>query len=196
MRKKQAELDALKAQVTPHFLFNGLNVLYRDALKADTALASSIMELSTNIRYFLKEGRKPWVTLKQEVGHIENYINLQIRRLDKKVVPKIQIDIRKGNIKIAPLLLIPFVENAFKHTSNIRGYGHPINIDIKESGGVLVVSCSNPYKEQKLASEEWENSGIGLSNVKKRLELCYPKNHLLKIDTKNGQYSIHLTIRL
>ena len=193
-KKQEAEQDSLKAQVTPHFLFNTLNVLYRDALLIDKNLAASIMTLANNTRYFLKEGQQSSVTLAQEIMHIEDYIHLQKHRLKNKVRVSFQKNVTNDQNQIVPLLLIPFVENAFKHSANIRGQNIPITINILEKNGTLEFKCSNPY--QKMNGKGIKSGlGIGIANIRSRLALCYPKRHVLKIIYAKD-YSVHLKIIL
>lgn len=193
--KRHAELELLKAQVTPHFLFNSLNVLYRDALTANEKLAGSILVLSQNMRYFLKEGQQSKVSLKQEITHIENYVVLQKRRITEKVDVAFKKSITNENLTIVPLLLIPFVENAFKHTTNTRGSGHKIGINIFEKSGVLTFDCINPYSENAVQNG-FMISGLGLKNVTKRLQLSYLDKHDLVIKDENGYYKVTLKIVL
>lgn len=196
--KKQAELLALKAQVTPHFLFNTLNGLYADALKHDEALADSILQLSTNTRYFLKEGQQDSVSIKEELDHIENYIQLQEKRLRIKVTVDFQKNIADSASQISPLLLIPIIENAFKYTSMLRGNGHVIHIDISEMDKELVLKCSNPFNQNAIIASdtEWTNSGIGLDNVKKRLSLLYPGRYSFEAHAEDDNFSVYLRISL
>ncbi len=196
--KKQAELLALKAQVTPHFLFNTLNGLYADALKHDNALADSILQLSTNTRYFLKEGQQASVSIKEELNHIENYIQLQKKRLGNKVKVEFQKNLQDSSLQIAPLLLIPIIENAFKYASMLRGEEHSIDINVSERNEELILTCINPFNENTISTSdtEWTNSGIGLSNVKKRLSLQYPDSHHLEASAKENGFSVNLKIIL
>lgn len=196
--KKQAELLALKAQVTPHFLFNTLNGLYADALKHDDELTDSILQLSTNTRYFLKEGQQASVSIKEELDHIENYIQLQEKRLRNKVKVDFQKNISDVALHISPLLLIPIIENAFKYTSMLRGNGHSILIDVSERHKELVLNCTNPFNQNAISASdtEWENSGIGLSNVKKRLSLLYTDRYHFEANAEEDRFSVCLKIVL
>lgn len=196
--KKQAELLALKAQVTPHFLFNTLNGLYADALKHDDQLADSILQLSTNTRYFLKEGQQAFVSIKDELDHIENYIQLQKKRLSSKINVDFQRNINGLELQVPPLLLIPFIENAFKYTSMLRGDRHEISITISEQNKELFLKCINPFNENAISTSdaEWTNSGIGLSNVKRRLSLLYAERHELEIYSNKGSFIVNLKIIL
>lgn len=196
--KETAELAALKAQVTPHFLFNTLNGLYVDALKTDKALAASILSLSDNTRYFLKEGQQEKVSLEQELNHIDNYMALQQKRLSKKVKLRFTREVENQDMKLAPLLLIPIIENAFKYSSMLRGDAHEIAIVLQADQNNLHLSCTNPYEVQtaEAPENEWMKSGIGLSNIKQRLALLYPGKHEFKAQPEEGIFHVHLKLIL
>lgn len=196
--KRQAELKAIKAQITPHFLFNTLNGIYVDALKVDEPLAKTILMLSDNTRYFLKEGQEIKVPIAKEIQHINNYLALQKHRLVDKIEVQVVDEIKKREQPIAPLLLIPLVENAIKYTSMLRGNGHVITIEMKENNDYFIFKCNNPRNDsiENTLDNNWKNSGIGLENVKKRLTLLYPEKHELTITEKPNNFKVHLTIKL
>ncbi len=197
-KKKQAELKAIKAQITPHFLFNTLNGIYADALKVDEPLAKTILMLSDNTRYFLKEGQEIKVPIAKEIEHINNYLALQKHRLGDKVQIRVMDEIKNRQHSIAPLLLIPLVENAIKYTSMLRGNGHNIEIEFKEQNGYFIFKCNNPRNSsfEHTFDNEWKTSGIGLENVKKRLALVYPEKHELTSIEQPNNFKVHLTIQL
>ncbi|MEM1119463.1 MAG: histidine kinase, partial [Bacteroidota bacterium] len=193
-----ANLTALKAQVTPHFLFNTLNTIYYQAQQKDEKTANLILKLADSTRYFLKEGQKNQVNLSEEMTHLKDYITLQKERWQQKMqivfVPPSEVE----EVQISPLLFIPFIENAFKYTSQLRGDGHLIEIVFTFENGQLTFNCSNPFTLSD-ASKNWISShsnGIGIANVKKRLALMYPTNHSLDISTTNGIYNVTLTLTL
>ncbi|WP_299443790.1 histidine kinase [uncultured Aquimarina sp.] len=196
--KQQAELSALKAQVNPHFLFNTLNNIYANALKKDEKTPDLILKLSDSFRYLLHEGQKKQVTLDKEITHIKDYISLQEERLSTKVKVSFLEDIHNPQKEIAPLLLIPFIENAFKYTSTLKGRKHLIKIKTILNEAQFYFYCENSYNENKISEIEtnWKESGIGIKNTKKRLQLLYPKQHQLLIEENDNLFKVTLTIIL
>jgi len=196
--KNRAELEGLKAQVNPHFLFNTLNTIYANALKKDDKTPDMILKLSDSFRYMIDEGQQEKVTLKKETAHIKNYIDLQKERLSDKVLVNWKEYIDNYKQEISPLLLIPFVENAFKYTSILKGHGHVIKIEIILKNRELSFYCENPFQEnyQNEIEPDWKNSGIGIQNAKQRLTLLYPDKHQLDITNDTTLFKVKLTIQL
>lgn len=191
--KFSAQIASLKSQINPHFLFNTLNNIYATAINTSPETADMVDKLSEMMRYTMKDTQKDMVSLEDEINYIDNYIELQKVRLDKRV--KLEYEY-KGNFseyQIAPMLLIPFIENAFKHgvnaeqRSNIR-----IELSIKESELHLVVS-NRKVETQKETSE---HSGLGIENTKHRLQLLYPLKHLLSINETERDFLVSLHINL
>lgn len=192
---KESELQFLKSQINPHFLFNNMNNLYAYAVEQSPKTPEIILELSSVLRYMLYECQAPFVSITKEMEHIENYINLS----ELHVEGRGEVTFEKGNIpsnyQIAPLILSVFIENAFKHSVSSQTKNIIIVIDVKVcDDGVLHFICKNSFCEQ--SNTQSMDSGIGLENVKKRLELIYPKCHTLKIETEHDQYIVDLTINL
>ncbi|TPN87370.1 sensor histidine kinase [Aquimarina algicola] len=196
--KKQAEIDALKAHINPHFLFNTLNTIYANALKQDERTPELILKLSNGFRYLFHEGKQEYVTFKQEVQHLTDYIELQQERLSDKVEVRFNVDIDDMQKQIAPLLLIPFVENAFKYTSILKGKKHPVTIILNSSRRNFLFTCTNFFNAdaKDTIDMNWLESGIGIANVKDRLQLLYPERHKLEIDQESSTYTINLSITL
>ncbi len=196
--KRQAEMNALKAQINPHFLFNTLNTIYANALKKDEGTPELILKLSNGFRYLFHEGQEEYVSLKREVQHLQDYISLQEERLAKKVKVNFSVELNDSKQQIAPLLLIPFVENAFKYTSLLKGEGHSIQISIKVSDANFSFQCVNPFHvfAQEEVDAGWAASGIGINNVKRRLALVYPERHTLAIQKKDHLYCVNLSLHL
>jgi len=194
----KAELKALKAQINPHFLFNTLNMLYSNALTKDDNLPENILKLSGNLQYLLHEGEKNIVLLNQEVEFIQDYISLQKARLGEKNEVSFVFKSDDSDQLIPPLLLIPFIENAFKFSSITKGNKLPINISIILEKATLKFYVKNLYNlNYKLEqSEIWKSSGIGIKNVQKRLELLYPKKHTLNFVDEEGVFIVDLRIDL
>ncbi|MEX0274153.1 MAG: sensor histidine kinase [Flavobacteriaceae bacterium] len=194
--KNKAELNALKAQINPHFLFNTLNTIYAKALKKDKETPDLILTLSNSFRYFLEEGGQDKVTIKEEIAHITDYIHLQEKRLSQKTSISFSHQIDRPGMVISPLLLISFIENAFKYTSLLKGNGHEITIKIILRNGIFNFECRNPFDSDSTPHMEWKNSGIGIKNTQKRLDLLYPDKHQLSIVRDGGIFQIQLKIDL
>lgn len=192
---KESELQFLKSQINPHFLFNNMNNLYAHAVEQSPKTPEIILELSSVLRYMLYECQAPFVLLKKEMEHIENYVMLSKLQVEGRGEVTFEIGNIPSNYRIAPLILSVFIENAFKHSVSSQSKNISIFIDIKVcENGILHFICHNTYLKQ--SNTQSLDNGIGLENVRKRLELIYPKCHTLKIDTKNNLYTVDLTIDL
>ncbi len=198
IKKQQAELSGLKSQINPHFLFNTLNTIYASALKKEDKTAEMILKLSDNFRYFLHEGQNEYVSLKKEITHLKNYISLQEERLTDKININFTIDIDNYEQDIAPLLLISFVENAFKYTSLLGSSHHIIKFRITLKDNLFTFYCENPFNEnaKKEIDTNWKESGIGIANTKKRLEYLYPNKHQMQTIEENELFKVTLQIQL
>ncbi len=189
--KLQTELTHLKAQINPHFLFNVLNTIYALSLKKSDNTPDAVMQLSKLLRYIVNETQSDKVPLDKEVDCINNYIDLQKMRLSETV----EITYRKSGdfmqASIAPLMLITFVENVFKHGVSTHEVS-PILIEISIEKNVFSFKTTNRIFKQ---SDE-ESAGIGLVNTRKRLELIYPENHKLTITESKSMFNVELTINL
>lgn len=197
-KEQKAQLRLLKGQINPHFLFNTLNAIYASALDKKEKTPELILKLSDNFRYVLHEGQKSKVPLEKEVRHLKDYINLQQERLSNKVTINWKESIDNYDQLIPPLLLISFVENAFKYSSMMTGENHNLNIKIRLLKNDFIFNCENPYVENtdKEVDSDWVKSGIGIKNTKKRLELLFPKSHELIIDYSNNKFKVDLHIEL
>jgi two-component system, LytTR family, sensor kinase len=189
------EIKFLRSQISPHFLFNILTNLVSLARKKSDQLEISLLMLSNLMRYMLYGAGKK-VSLQQEVEYLETYVALQKLRFgdDVKIVFSIVLPHGEIGCSIEPMLLIPFIENAFKHgTSYVDQPFIDIALTINE--GVLVFQVKNKFDRQADTSKD-ESSGIGLSNVRARLKLLYPIKHDLVINTDMNLHSINLTLQL
>lgn len=194
--KHEIELAFLKTQVNPHFLFNTLNALYAVALQEKSPFtADGIAKLGSLMRYNLHDSQASFISLTKEMEYIENYIALQRLR----TTPQNYIEFKKEILdatyedrEIAPMLLIPFVENAFKYGISPTEQTM-IKIQMSLKNGIYLLAIQNTIIFNVDAREK---SGIGLDNAKKRLELIYPNRHQLHYGEKNGCYSVQLKIRL
>lgn len=190
LQLREQELNYLKHQIHPHFLFNTLNTIYGFALKQSVQTPEIILKLSNLLDYILYQVNKPKVSLKEEVLHIKEYVELEkIRFQDTLKVIFVSSDI-SDSIQIAPMLLIPFVENAFKHGNIINGF-LSIEINVKVIESQLDFSVSNTMLKE---NQQKNINGIGLENIQKRLELNYPDNSNLINNTENDRYVVKLSI--
>jgi sensor histidine kinase YesM len=189
LQLKDQELHYLKRQIHPHFLFNTLNTIYGFALKQSKQTPEIILKLSNLLDYILYQVNKPMVSLKEEVLHIQEYIELEKIRFQDTLMVEFSSTEIDEKIQVAPMLLIPFVENAFKHGSLVDGFLR-MKIEVKVIGGQLNFRIGNSFIEQN----EEKNGGIGLENIKKRLKLNYPNNFSLTNKLNEGWYNAELII--
>jgi len=192
--KLMSELAFLKSQVNPHFLFNTLNNICSLARKKSNDTESAIIKLSQIMRYMLTDSRQEKVGLEEEVEYLNNFIELQKIRIADKVNISFKIQGDNSAIQIEPLLLIPFVENAFKHGVSYNEKSS-IQIELLTGSGELMFMVENSKGSGKNAPR-LEESGIGLKNVSRRLELLYPGKHELEIRESESQYYVMLKIKL
>lgn len=193
----RAELNFLKAQVNPHFLFNVLNMAYSSASKNDDQETAGIIEeLANMMRYMLYESNVNRIALEKEIEYLQSFVNLQKKRLSSEVLPSIEFKV-DGTIEkyqIAPLLLIPFVENAFKHGIRM-GNETFIRIKLLVQDNLLQFEVKNSISKNSNELET-QYGGVGLENVKKRLELLYPNQYELIINEEEKQYSVNLKLNI
>ncbi len=193
-----ADLKFLRSQINPHFLFNILNTLYGTALQEKgQRTASGIQMLGDMMRFMLHENNQDSILLIREMEYLRNYIELQCLRIVSSPEISVEYDIRdaKNETYIAPMLLIPFVENAFKHGISLQGKSW-IKITLYEEDGELYFDVHNSIHRKVADDPEHANSGIGLENVRQRISLLYPDKHELVIRETPHEFFIHLTIQL
>ena len=194
--KLQLELNALKSQVNPHFLFNTLNNLYSLTLKNSAKSSEVVLKLSDIMRYVLYQSDEFKVPIQKELDFIQNYVELQRIRYNENYQIAFTIN---GNINgqiVAPLLLIDFIENAFKHGLDKRFNDGFVNIEIKIDQQELNFSILNSKGHADDGSMLQNKNGIGLVNIKRRLELMYPGNYELYINDKNEDFEVTLKLKL
>ncbi|WP_411896160.1 sensor histidine kinase [Winogradskyella sp. A2] len=192
---KESELQYLKSQINPHFLFNNINNLYAYAVEQSPKTPDLILELSSVLRYMLYDCRARFVALNKEIEHLKNYINLSTLQIEGRGKVNNTIGNIPENYNIAPLVLSVFIENAFKHSASSQTENISINIDINVSdNGILNFRCTNSYQSETNVNKL--DQGIGLQNVKKRLDLMYPKSHELKISDDNENFKVQLALDL
>lgn len=191
----ESELQFLKTQINPHFLFNNLNNLYAHSLEKSEKTPEIILELSGVLRYMLYECREKYVPLEKEVEQLENFVNLSRFQIEDRGEINFHVGDVASGYRVAPLILSVFIENAVKHSAsslseNIRIDIH-LNVDPK---GRLIFSCENTYSD--VSNTEELSAGIGLANVQKRLDLLYPKAHRLIVTPSAEVYRVELILDL
>lgn len=192
---KESELQFLKTQINPHFLFNNLNNLYAYAIENSPKTPDIILELSGVLRYMLYECKAKYVPLEKEIKQLENFINLNEMQIEERGEVRFSKQGIHSSYQIAPLILIVFIENAFKHSTASQTDEIKIDVQVKLSEqGVLQFTCQNSFQGQ--SNTDSLSQGIGLENVKKRLELLYPNAHELWIENANNVYKVHLSMNL
>jgi sensor histidine kinase YesM len=189
----EAQLQILKAQVHPHFLFNTLNNIYSFTQNTSSEASKMVMGLSDLLRYMLYEGSKPMVSLDKELNMINEYIELEKTRYGNELDLHLNFPANAKEFLIAPLLLLPFVENCFKHgISNVLE--NPwLNLDVSMEGSQMTVKLINSKPSGKNLHRK---SGIGLQNARRRLELLYPNKHELAINEEEDVFIVHLKLEL
>jgi hypothetical protein len=196
-RNIQTELNLLKSQINPHFLFNTLNSLYALTLKKSDDAPEIVLKLSEMMRYILYECNEPRVDLEKEIRYLQNYLDLEKMRLGSKMDVKLDIEGDYEGLRISPLLMLPFVENAFKHgaSNSIRaGY---VYLHLLITDNELNLHVENTKAEQPLVRDPNRRSGgIGLANVKRRLSILYPEKHQLEITDESDVYSVNFWLDL
>ena len=186
----RTELSFLHAQINPHFLFNSLNTIYSLALKKSDSAPAAVLKLSHLLRYVIDDANREFVPLEQEVNYLNNYIELQKLRSTSSLSVNFNVNGNISSTQIVPLLLLPFVENAFKYGISNHS-SSPIDIDLNISSGQMSFSVKN----RKFEHAELDSTGIGINNVKRRLELLYPGKYTLSIQDKEDFYFIKLIIQ-
>lgn len=190
----QTELRYLKAQINPHFLFNTLNSIYSLAIEQSPSTADAVVQLSSFLRYVIDEGRQDRVALSHELAYIGHYVALQRLRMVDTVQVAYQAPTAVNGYQIAPLLLISFIENAFKYGVSPQ---EPSQIDVRielAAGGLLHLHVAN--QKVRVADPTAVGSGIGLGNTQARLQLLYPGRHELVIRDEPDTFTVELDINL
>lgn len=191
--KLTAQIASLKSQINPHFLFNTLNNIYATAIDTSPKAAEMVDKLSEMMRYTMKDNQKDFVLLEDEINYIDNFIELQKIRLDRNVKLEYYSLENIPAMQIAPMLLIPFIENTFKHGVNSEQKSH-IKISMTMNKTEFQLSVVN--NKVNVQREISERSGLGIENTKHRLHLIYPSKHLLVINDTEKEFSVSLHINL
>lgn len=194
------ELSFLKSQVNPHFLFNTLNAIYTKTVDVDEQAADLVLKLSDLMRYSLYESSKENVVLSKEISYIENYLDLERARFSDKVTINYELTGNPEEYLIAPLLLVSFVENAFKHGTAKSKYASYVDISIVLDQNTLYFKIKNNIPQHARQSppraKEDKVGGFGLSNTSKRLQLLYPDRHQLSVQQSESEFSVDLELEL
>lgn len=191
--KLAAELNFLKAQINPHFLFNTLNNLYYLAYTKSDNTTEVIAKLSQMMRYMIYDSNHPKVLLSKEIEYMKNYISLERLRLNDQIPIKFDLKGEVENKWITPLIFITFLENAFKHGVNNANPKAWVNVSIQITDNECIYTVENSKPEK---TDVHEKSGIGLQNVARRLELSYPGKYQLTTEDKKDVYFVQLTLTL
>lgn len=191
-QRLQTELEHLKAQIQPHFLFNTLNSIYALAIRKDDKTADTVVQLSEFLRYVIRDTRHNLVDLGKEIAYIRNYIDLQRSRLRDSVAVSFELEGIVQGQQIGPLILFSFIENAFKHGVNPEEDSViDIRVNVEEKHVRLWV-----YNKKVLVMGQEADAGIGVKNARKRLKLLYPDRHILTITDRPEDYTVDLTISI
>jgi len=189
----ESQLQVLKAQVHPHFLFNTLNNIYSEAQSKSPSAAKMITKLSDLLRFMIYDGNQQFVPLSKEIKMINDYIGLEKLRYGNKLELHIDVPADTGNLQIAPLLLLPLVENCFKHGASTI-LEHPwVNLEVSTKGKQMHMKLMNGKADE---NPKFLSNGIGISNVRKRLALLYPDRHELTITNQQDVFIVTLKIEL
>lgn len=190
----KTELKFLKSQVNPHFLFNALNNIYSLSVTKSEQTSESIMQLSEMLRYMVYDSRETKVPLSSEINYIQNYIELVKLKDSRGLDIKIALEVESQDILIAPLLFIPFIENAFKHSQIENLKNGFVKILLKATKNNVELHVTNSIPKNNFTKDQI--GGVGLVNTKKRLALLYPNNqHQLTIDTTKDSFEVLLKIK-
>jgi two-component system, LytTR family, sensor kinase len=190
--KLETELKYLRNQTNPHFLFNTLNNIYALARKKSSDTPDAIMKLSKLLRFMLYDTAKPLISIGDEIRLLEDYIDLEKMRYNSKLTITFLKDINNEQEQISPLLLLPFVENAFKHGASESRFASFIHLEVKLQEGILTFSIKNTKENN---SQECKDTNIGLNNVKRQLELLYTE-YDMRVVNEMSVYIVLLTINL
>jgi two-component system LytT family sensor kinase len=189
----KSELSFLRSQISPHFMFNVLNSIVSLSRRKPASVEPVVIKLSELMRYMIYETSDSKVAISKEDNYLESYIELQKLRFGTDIEINYTSSSTNSAGTIEPMLLIPFVENAFKH--GVGMISHPsISISLSDTPEALTFEVTNQVSKQKVEQKD-DSSGIGLTNVRRRLELLYPETHTLAIVEENGEYRVKLTIK-
>lgn len=192
-QKKQSELGLLRSQVSPHFLFNTLHNLYSLSLNRPSEMPDLLLRLAELLRYAVYEAELPLVNLREEIAYLRNYVALEKIRMSDRLILTLDLDESPAGVQIAPMLLIVFLENAFKHGRDTFDQTVTITVLLKVMDGKIYFSVINSCAvDVTVAAAGKMGSGFGIANVVKRLDLLYPGEYGLKQNHTADQYQVEL----
>lgn len=191
--KAEAELDFLKQQINPHFLFNSLNTVYFQIDKSNSIARHTLHQFSEMLRYQLYETKGAAIAIEKEIKYLEEYINLQKLRRDDQYKVDLNVDENVKGFSIEPFLLIPFVENCFKHISHFNNRENYIRVSLHLENDCFHFKTINSIEYTNI---EKEQGGIGLFNVKRRLALLYPELHKIDFQKTQNEFLLHLQLKI
>lgn len=194
--KTEAELEMLRSQINPHFLFNTLNNIYTLSMKKSELTPEVVLKLSEMLDYLLYECNATKVKLKKEVKLIENYLYLQQIRFGDRLKISFRKDDLISDQKIAPMLLLPFVENSFKHGVGKHRFDAWIEIELTVKSNNIIFAVKNSQSNSDIVEKKTASGGIGLTNVKKRLGLLYPDQFILNIENMDKVFHVNLELNV
>lgn len=192
--KLESEMKFLKSQFNPHFLFNALNNIYTLSVIKSEKTSDNLLKLSGMLRYMLYDCKANTVTLDKEIAYLNHFIDLHMLKDSKGLNVEVSLDESQPNLEIAPMLLVPFIENAFKHSQVEDLENGWIKINLKTTEDRLVFEVSNSIPQEDFTKDKI--GGIGLENVQRQLELAYPNKHKLTIETIDGAFEVQLEIEV
>jgi sensor histidine kinase YesM len=192
VEKLNTELEYLKSQMNPHFLFNSINTIYFQIDKNNTVARETLSRFSEMLRYQLYECNGMEIPIEKELSYLTNYVELQRMRKDENYEIEFNHADSLAQFAIPPLLLIPFIENAFKHVSHFNNGSNKIKIDLNRTDNTFKLHVFNTKDSY---SKENQN-GIGLKNARRRLELLYPKDHTIKIVDESNSFEVHVEFKI
>lgn len=194
--QSQSELHLLQSQLSPHFLFNTLNNMYGLSITQHEKIPPLLLKLSDLLRYAVYEANETYVPLKDEIAYIHNYIDFEQLRIGDRLELTTEIEqVGDNSVRIAPMLLIVFIENAFKHSKNTAEPKIFIDIKLKTWGNSILFYLKNSNSRTDATQKTVEkHSGFGLANVAKRLQLLYPNQHDLRVENEETSYTVNLRL--
>jgi sensor histidine kinase YesM len=190
----EAELNFLKSQINPHFLFNSLNSVYFLIDKSNPDARQALHTFSDMLRYQLYEANGEKIPIEKEINYLQDYVHLQQLRKDENYKVQFNCSPEVKNFSIEPLLLIPFVENAFKHISHKTNEANFVKVDLARNNGYFEFTVENSREKGIYTTEQ--HGGIGMNNVKRRLELLYPDAHKLDVNDDANTFKINLKLKI
>jgi len=193
--KVKTELNFLRSQINPHFLFNAMNTIYFQIDKKNTMARESVEKLSEMLRYQLYECTSDKIDITQELEYIKNYVTIQTLRMEKGSDVQLNICSDTTGFQIAPLLILPIVENAFKHVSHYKDASlNKIDISLCHKDRNFIVDASNTYDQVNGVKHLINSGGLGVQNLRRRLELLYPDRY--QLDVKQDENMFHTTLKV